>query len=64
MNFVSAPLPINEEMRAQAVARTGLMDLNQAFEFKENQFAGVFVYNYVAEATAFEIKISSPSVQQ
>ena len=30
MNFVSAPLPLNEERRAQAVARTGLMDSNQA----------------------------------
>ncbi len=30
MNFQSAPLPVNEDRRAQAVARTGLMDSNQS----------------------------------
>ena len=36
-------------------------ELKQTFVFKENQFAGVFVYNYEAEATSSEIKMSSPA---
>ena len=31
------------------------------FVFKENQYAGVFVYNYEAEATSSEIKITNPA---
>ena len=33
MNFVSAQLPDNEERRAEAVERTGLIDSNQASLF-------------------------------
>ena len=36
-------------------------ELKQTFVFKENQFAGVFVYNYEAEATSSEIKITNPA---
>ena len=36
-------------------------ELKQSFVFKENQFAGVFVYNYQAEATSSEIKKSNPA---
>ena len=35
-----------------------IKELKQTFVFKENQFAGVFVYNYEAEATSSEIKIT------
>jgi len=35
-----------------------IKELKQTFVFKENQYAGVFVYNYEAEATSSEIKIS------
>ncbi len=35
--------------------------LKQTFVFKENQYAGVFVYNYEAEATSSEIKITPPA---
>ena len=36
-------------------------DLKKTFVFKENEFAGVFVYNYESEATTSEIKISTPA---
>ena len=38
-----------------------IKELKQTFVFKENQFAGVFVYNYEAEATSSEIKITTPA---
>ena len=38
-----------------------LKELKQMFVFKENQFAGVFVYNYEAEAHSSEIKKSNPA---
>ena len=38
-----------------------IKELKQTFVFKENQYAGVFVYNYEAEATSSEIKISNPA---
>ncbi len=38
-----------------------IKELKQTFVFKENQFAGVFVYNYEAEATSSEIKITNPA---
>ena len=40
-----------------------IKELKQTFVFKENQFAGVFVYNYESEATASEIKISNPAAE-
>ena len=40
-----------------------IKELKQTFVFKENQFAGVFVYNYESEATAAEIKISNPAAE-
>ena len=38
-----------------------IKELKQTFVFKENQYAGVFVYNYEAEATSSEIKITPPA---
>ena len=38
-----------------------IKELKQTFVFKENQYAGVFVYNYEAEATSSEFKISNPA---
>ena len=38
-----------------------IKELKQTFVFKENQFAGVFVYNYEAESTSSEIKITTPA---
>ena len=38
-----------------------IKELKQTFVFKENQYAGVFVYNYEAEATSSEIKFSNPA---
>ena len=38
-----------------------IKELKQTFVFKENQYAGVFVYNYEAEATSSEIKIATPA---
>ena len=35
-------------------------ELKQTFVFKENQFAGVFVYNYESEATSAQIKMTEP----
>ena len=35
-------------------------DLKKTFVFKENQYAGVFVYNYESEATSAQIKMSEP----
>ena len=40
-----------------------IKELKQTFVFKENEFAGVFVYNFESEATSSEIKISTPAVQ-
>ena len=36
-----------------------IRELKQTFVFKENQYAGVFVYNYESEATSSEIKMST-----
>ena len=38
-----------------------IKELKQTFVFKENEFAGVFVYNFESEATSSEIKISNPA---
>ena len=35
-------------------------DLKKTFVFKENQYAGVFVYNYESEATSAQIKMTAP----
>ena len=40
-----------------------IKELKQTFVFKENEFAGVFVYNFESEATSSEIKISNPAAQ-
>lgn len=39
-----------------------IKELKQTFVFKENQYAGVFVYNYESEATSSEIKMSTQAV--
>jgi len=38
-----------------------IKELKQTFVFKENQYAGVFVYNYEAEATSSELKMTVPA---
>ena len=35
-------------------------DLKNSFVFKENKYAGIYVYNYEKEATINEIKLSGP----
>ena len=45
----------------EAESNTFIKELKQTFVFKENEFAGVFVYNYESEATTAEIKISTPA---
>ena len=37
-----------------------IKELKQTFVFKENQYAGVFVYNYESEATSAQIKMTEP----
>lgn len=37
-----------------------IQELKQTFVFKENQYAGVFVYNYESEATSAQIKMTTP----
>ena len=37
-----------------------IQELKQTFVFKENQYAGVFVYNYESEATSALIKMTTP----
>jgi len=39
-----------------------IKELKQNFVFKENQYVGVFVYNYETETTSSEIKISNLEV--
>ena len=36
-------------------------DLKKSFVFKENKYAGIYVYNYEKEATINEIKLSGPA---
>ena len=38
-----------------------LGDLRNSFVFKENKYAGIYVYNYEKEATINEIKLSGPA---
>ena len=45
----------------ETISDSFIADLKKSFVFKENQYAGVFVYNYEAEATSSEIKISNPA---
>lgn len=37
-----------------------IQELKQTFVFKENQYAGIYVYNYESEATSSEINMSTP----
>ena len=36
-------------------------DLKTSFVFKENKYAGIYVYNYEKEATINEIKLTGPA---
>lgn len=37
-------------------------DLKKSFAFKENQYAGIYVYNYEKEATSSELKLSTANI--
>ena len=50
---------IDKLKKYEAESDAFINELKQTFVFKENQYAGVFVYNYEAEATSSEIKISN-----
>ena len=52
---------IDKLKKYEAESDAFIKELKQTFVFKENQYAGVFVYNYEAEATSSEIKISNPA---
>ena len=52
---------IDKLKKYEAESDAFINELKQTFIFKENQYAGVFVYNYEAEATSSEIKISNPA---
>ena len=49
---------IDRLKKFESESNTFIKELKQTFVFKENEFAGVFVYNYESEATTSEIKIS------
>ena len=37
-----------------------ISDLKNSFVFKENKYAGIYVYNYEKEAASSELKLSAP----
>jgi hypothetical protein len=43
------------------VADQFVEDLKNSFVFKENKYAGIYVYNYEKEATINEIKLTGPA---
>ena len=58
---VAESLAIDRLKKYESESDAFIKELKQTFVFKENQFAGVFVYNYEAEATSSEIKITNPA---
>ena len=46
----------------EKISDSFIADLKKSFVFKENQYAGIYVYNYEKEATSNEIKITSGAV--
>jgi hypothetical protein len=48
--------------RYETISDSFISDLKKSFVFKENQYAGIYVYNYEKEATSNEIKISGAAV--
>ena len=46
----------------ETISDSFIADLKRSFVFKENQYAGIYVYNYEKEATSNEIKLSGPAV--
>ncbi len=46
----------------EAISDSFISDLKKSFVFKENQYAGIYVYNYEKEATSNEIKITTGAV--
>ena len=52
---------IDKLKKYEAESDAFINELKQTFVFKENQYAGIFVYNYEAEATSSEIKIANPA---
>ncbi|WP_041860958.1 hypothetical protein [Candidatus Puniceispirillum marinum] len=51
---------INKLKKYEEKAQSFINELKGSFVFKENHFAGVFVLNYEAEASARELKMSGP----
>ena len=37
-----------------------ILDLKNSFVFKENKYAGIYVYNYEKEASSNELKLTAP----
>ena len=48
--------------RYETISDSFISDLKKSFVFKENQYAGIYVYNYEKEATSNEIKLSGAVV--
>jgi hypothetical protein len=48
--------------RYETISDSFISDFKKSFVFKENQYAGIYVYNYEKEATSNEIKISGAAV--
>ena len=48
---------INTLKKYEGFAEAFIKQLKNTFAFKENQYAGVFVYNYEGEASSKEIKV-------
>ena len=46
----------------EKISDSFISDLKKSFVFKENQYAGIYVYNYEKEATSNEIKITTGAV--
>ena len=51
---------IDKLKKYEEKAQNFISELKGSFVFKENHFAGVFVLNYEAEASASELKMSGP----
>ena len=53
---------ISSLKKYEQVSNEFIDDLKKSFIFKENQYAGIYVYNYEKEATSSELKLSTANV--
>ena len=53
---------ISSLKKYEQVSNEFINDLKKSFVFKENQYAGIYVYNYEKEATSSELKLSTAKV--